>query len=116
MAQKFILAVRERAVDGYVAEFRLGNVCYHRDLRRDSDKGVAGGGCWKFDEEKKTLTLDDESADFGVPSWDFLKTLILPIELKDYTITYKYPRYMPYSDMDDVEVSKLDCVKYEDID
>lgn len=111
MARKFILACkREDIVGGKVktAELRFGNVGFHRELlKRDGSEVCLGGGWFSFNNEKKTLDLDEDSTDFGVPQWERPEKIICPTDCEGYTITYTYPNHGEYRGKGTIEINPL---------
>lgn len=114
MAKKFILVVSSEEYEKYchnygyepIAELRIGNVVFHRDLIT-SGEVCFGGGLWERDG--KTLRLSDQSYDFGPPRWGAIKNIRLDEDiLKAFTnIVYTYPKQYQYKDMEDIDVIQL---------
>lgn len=111
MARKFIIAVNKEDYKGHkenplVGRIILGNVSFHRDLLGENDV-CFGGGMFKIDEDNKTLYLNDESVDFGVPRWDEdYGRLTIDSDFKGWKIIYEYNKFW-YDDKEDVDVTKL---------
>lgn len=53
----------------------IAKCTYHKELVTDKEK-VKGGGLWKWDREKKEITLYGSSFDFGRASTEDIKTCI----------------------------------------
>lgn len=53
----------------------IAQCAYHKDLVTDKDQ-VKGGGFWKWDRERKEVTLFGESHDFGQASAEDIKACI----------------------------------------
>jgi hypothetical protein len=87
MAFKFIVTTE----DHYNAKIKLGNVDYHKNLKKPNE-AVYGGGRFVIDDDKKVLDLFDVSADFGLPKLDGWDTLSISDEWKGYKVVYSYPR------------------------
>ena len=67
MFQKFIINQ-----DGVL---RFGNVYLHRDMLHVGERCVYGGGLWKIDEGRGAILLFGRSFDFGVPDFDYVKSI-----------------------------------------
>ena len=98
MAHKFVLLMSKKyaypSKERPVGQLILGNVGYHRELARDG-YFVCGGGCWDIDDEKKTIILDDYSADFGEAQfadrdWQYIEC---DSDFEGYKVTYQYPHF-----------------------
>ena len=98
MAHKFVLLMPHKY--GYpfkerpVGRLILGNVGFHRELAQEGYY-TCGGGYWDIDDEKKTITLDDYSSDFGEAQfadrdWEYIEC---DSDFEGYTVTYQYPKY-----------------------
>ena len=98
MAQKFVLLMSHKY--GYpfkehpVGRLVLGNVGFHRDLAQEGYY-TCGGGRWNIDDEKKTITLDDYSSDFGEAQfadrdWEYIE---FDSDFEGYKVTYAYPAF-----------------------
>lgn len=99
------------------AILRIGNPIYHRELVRDNEICL-GGGDWEVNKADNVMNLSGESGDFGVPKFNRVKNILIDDELKQYKMTYFYPRYYPYKDMGDNGVEHVsDRATYvEDLD
>ena len=104
--QKFVLVVdtnkfsRKDIIQGYAdAILRIGNPTYHKDLVYDNEICL-GGGEWEVNKNIE-MTLTGQSADFGVPRFELANKILIDAELKQYKITYFYPRSFAYKDMGD---------------
>lgn len=103
---KFVLVVdtnkfsRKEIIQGYAdAILRIGNPTYHKDLVYDNEICL-GGGEWEVNKNNE-MTLKGQSADFGVPRFELANKILIDAELKQYKITYFYPRSFAYKDMGD---------------
>ena len=103
---KFVLVVdtnkfsRKDIIQGYAdAILRIGNPTYHKDLVYDNEICL-GGGEWEVNKNDE-MTLKGQSADFGVPRFELANKILIDAELKQYKITYFYPRSFAYKDMGD---------------
>ena len=104
---KFVLVVdtnkfsRKEIIQGYAdAILRIGNPTYHKDLVYDNEICL-GGGEWEVNKNNSEMTLNGQSADFGVPRFELANKILIDAELKQYKITYFYPRSFAYKDMGD---------------
>ena len=104
---KFVLVVdtnkfsRKDIIQGYAdATLRIGNPTYHKDLVYDNEICL-GGGEWEVNKNNSEMTLNGQSADFGVPRFELANKILIDVELKQYKITYFYPRSFAYKDMGD---------------
>ena len=104
---KFVLVVdtnkfsRKEIIQGYAdAILRIGNPTYHKDLVYDNEVCL-GGGEWEVNKNNSEMTLTGQSADFGVPRFELANKILIDAELKQYKITYFYPRSFAYKDMED---------------
>ena len=105
--KKFVLVVdtnkfsRKDIIQGYAdAILRIGNPIYHKDLVYDNEICL-GGGEWEVNKDSNEMTLKSQSADFGVPRFELANKILIDAELKQYKITYFYPRSFAYKDMGD---------------
>ena len=96
MAYKFIISVSlEQSREKHpVGQLILGMVARHRDLTRPGSY-TFGGGSYHIDNENKTITLDDWSADFGPAQfadrdWKYIEC---DSDFEGYKVTYQYPNY-----------------------
>ena len=103
---KFVLVVdtnkfsRKDIIQGYAdAILRIGNPTYHKDLVYDNEICL-GGGEWEVNKNNE-MALKGQSADFGVPRFELANKILIDAELKQYKITYFYPRSFAYKDMGD---------------
>lgn len=96
MYQKFIITK-----DGVL---RFGTVFLHRELLKSGEKCVYGGGLWKIDESRGAIVLYGRSFDFGLPDFDYVKSI-------DWSALGGIPRpllYLPnWPDEDEVIVLKI---------
>ena len=122
--KKFVLVVdtnkfsRKDIMQGTAdAMLRIGNPVYHKDLVRDYEICL-GGGDWEVNKDDNEMILNGKSSDFGVPKFEQVKNILIDAELKQYKMTYFYPRYYPYKDMGDNGVEHVsDRATYvEDLD
>ena len=104
--KKFVLVVdtnkfsRKDIIQGYAdAILRIGNPTYHKDLVYDNEICL-GGGEWEVNKNNE-MALKGQSADFGVPRFELANKILIDAELKQYKITYFYPRSFAYKDMGD---------------
>ena len=104
---KFVLVVdtnkfsRKEIIQGYAdAILRIGNPTYHKDLVYDNEVCL-GGGEWEVNKNNSEMTLTGQSADCGVPRFELANKILIDAELKQYKITYFYPRSFAYKDMGD---------------
>ena len=104
---KFVLVVdtnkfsRKEIIQGYAdAILRIGNPTYHKDLVYDNEICL-GGGEWEVNKNNSEMTLNGQSADFCVPRFELANKILIDAELKQYKITYFYPRSFAYKDMGD---------------
>lgn len=67
MYQKFIINQ-----DGVL---RFGRVYLHRDLLQHGERCIYGGGLWKIDNERNAIMLYGRSFDFGVPDFDYIRSI-----------------------------------------
>ena len=67
MYQKFIINQ-----DGVL---KFGNVYLHRYLLDKGERCPYGGGLWKIDEKRGAILLYGRSFDFGLPDFDFLRSV-----------------------------------------
>lgn len=56
-------------------ELIIGKCTYHKQLATDTTQ-VKGGGWWKWNKEKKEITLYGESDDFGAAKVEDIKSCI----------------------------------------
>lgn len=114
MAQKFVLVVDKGDYkksltddsDELVAELRLGDVCYHKDLVYDNEVCLGGG---LYEKDGTSIILHGESYDFGMPQWDRVTNIRTEYFINETlcNIKYKYPSRYPYNEMKDVDVTQL---------
>lgn len=104
--KKFVLVVdtnkfsRKDIIQGYAdVILRIGNPTYHKDLVYDNEICL-GGGEWEVNKNNE-MALKGQSADFGVPRFELANKILIDAELKQYKITYFYPRSFAYKDMGD---------------
>lgn len=105
--KKFVLVVDTNKfsikdiIQGYAdVILRIGNPIYHKDLVYDNEVCL-GGGEWEVNKNNSEMTLTGQSADFGVPRFELANKILIDDELKQYKITYFYPRSFAYKDMGD---------------
>ena len=67
MYQKFIITA-----DGHL---RFGRVYLHRELLRDGEKCLYGGGLWEIDHGRNAVILYGRSFDFGPPDFDHVEVI-----------------------------------------
>lgn len=84
MYQKFII--------NQAGVLKFGRVYLHRDLLGVGEQCPYGGGLWKVDEGRGAIVLYGRSFDFGVPDFDYLRSI-------DWSALGGTPRpllYMPH--------------------
>ena len=91
-----------------IGTFVYGMVGLHEELRDRFEKThgygkMHGGGWYRKDDEKRTMTLFGQSGDFGPANLLFLNRI--PAELKGYTFYYSPGGNLPPNQLDlqDVE-------------
>ena len=84
-----------------VGTFVYGMVSLHKDLICGYVR-MHGGGWYRKDDEKRTMTLYGSSGDYGEPQLAFLNRI--PRELKGYTFLYTPFLGCPGNELDLSEV------------
>lgn len=79
-----------------IGTFVYGMVPQHRDLVEGYVK-VHGGGWYRKDDSRKTITLYGNSGDFGEPRLAFLNRI--PRELKGYTFLFSPGWNLPANEL-----------------
>lgn len=96
---KFIITNR-----GYL---RLGMVHLHKDLLQGNEQ-CYGGGFYEFDYITNRLLLHGRSYDYGVPRWDWISVLRVPLAYKNFKIVYQTKNI----DTKDLILNDYLCIEY----
>ena len=95
MHPKFILVSDPKKP--LVGTFVYGMVSQHKELVQGYVK-IHGGGWYRKDDERKTMTLYGSSGDYGEPKLAFLNRI--PRELRDYTFIFAPGWNLPGNPLD----------------